>query len=395
MIKLLLNEGDTRLESVLNKCFKDAKEVRIAVSFMKLSGLILIRSSLVAAIQEGKKVSIITGTDYGKTEPEALEAIWTMFLGTKCELRLAENEKTMFNPKLYSFSKEGSLEVIIGSANLSGGGLNNNNECSVHYQGKPKCDFASEINTYWDKLLSGSRVVTEEMIEDYKTFFNEQKPTKYEVIRKPGSKDLNLVVKLDKLRKYYDNHGDDFYRDFFIYRGDNYAEAKRLLDQFCEMDHVNHQDFATLMHKLVTGKARLWGSNGLWRQKAKYEDKGIAFQKLAKTIRDNCSAEPEELFDKGRRIIRDIPGVGFNVLTEVMITYNPYDYAILNNASHTPLKHIVGTHIKGNVASFTGKDYARFCQLIQHVRESFGLKDMMEADCFLESYYRYSNGTFN
>lgn len=162
-----------------------------------------------------------------------------------------------------------------------------------------------------------------------------------------------------------------------------------MLNKFCGLKEVENHVYQQLISTLVAGDSRLWGSKRMERNYQRYKNEEIKFQALVEAIRGNKDKKPRELFEIGMEHVRKIPGMNVNMLTELMITYDPYKYAILNRASHKPLLSLNARFLKRNTGGFDGEDYDYFCRLIMHIRQSFGLKDMLEADSLLESYYKY------
>lgn len=100
----------------------------IIVAFAKNSGVLRIKDSLASFRERGGKVNIYVGIDLNGTSYEALT---TLLLHTdSLNILHSENNQT-FHPKIYQFlGKEKSL-IIVGSHNLTAGGLWTNFESSL------------------------------------------------------------------------------------------------------------------------------------------------------------------------------------------------------------------------------------------------------------------------
>lgn len=119
--------------------------LNIAVAFAKNSGVLRIKDALERFRKRGGKVNAYVGVDLGGTSYEALTAL---LLHTD-SLNVVHSEKGQtFHAKIYQFvGKEKGL-VVVGSHNLTGGGLWTNFESSILIpMGEPS---ANE-----EKLLSG------------------------------------------------------------------------------------------------------------------------------------------------------------------------------------------------------------------------------------------------
>ena len=129
---LLLQPHRARLGDVLNLRLQDPRwtTFRAAVAFVKRSGVIHIADSLRAFAQRGH-IRMTVGVSMGGTSVEGLASLIEC-VGDRSEVCVFHNENgPTFHPKMYVFSNDRNAEVIIGSGNLTGGGLFDNYEASI------------------------------------------------------------------------------------------------------------------------------------------------------------------------------------------------------------------------------------------------------------------------
>lgn len=106
----------------------DYHTLNIAVAFAKNSGVLRIKDSLERFRKRGGKVNAYIGVDLGGTSYEALTAL---LLHTD-SLNLVHSERGQtFHTKIYQFVGADKGLVVVGSHNLTGGGLWTNYESSV------------------------------------------------------------------------------------------------------------------------------------------------------------------------------------------------------------------------------------------------------------------------
>ena len=106
----------------------DYQTLNIVVAFAKNSGVLRIKDALERFRQRGSKVNVYVGVDLGGTSYEALTAL---LLHTD-SLNVVHSEKWQtFHSKIYQFVGNDKGLVIVGSQNLTGGGLWTNFESSV------------------------------------------------------------------------------------------------------------------------------------------------------------------------------------------------------------------------------------------------------------------------
>lgn len=103
--------------------------LNIIVAFAKNSGVLRIKDDLKSFKEKGGRVNIYVGIDLGGTSYEALTAL----LVHTDSLNVIHAEKSQtFHSKIYQFSGKHKEIIIVGSHNLTGGGLWTNVESSVH-----------------------------------------------------------------------------------------------------------------------------------------------------------------------------------------------------------------------------------------------------------------------
>lgn len=106
----------------------DYDTLNIVVAFAKSSGVLRIKDSLEKFRGRGGKVNVYVGVDLGVTSYEAL----TVLLLHTDSLNVVHFEDGQtFHSKIYQFLGKGKGLIIVGSHNLTGGGLWTNCESSV------------------------------------------------------------------------------------------------------------------------------------------------------------------------------------------------------------------------------------------------------------------------
>jgi HKD family nuclease len=83
-----------------------------------------------------RRLQVIAGTDFGLTQVEALEALHTP-PDRECRLYYAPEDAAegVFHPKLYLGTAGSDFIAVVGSSNLTGGGLTTNIELNVALTG--------------------------------------------------------------------------------------------------------------------------------------------------------------------------------------------------------------------------------------------------------------------
>lgn len=129
--------------------------LNIIVAFAKNSGVLRIKDSLDAFRKRGGKVNAYVGVDLGGTSYEALVSL----LQHTDSLSIVHfEEQQTFHPKIYQFIGDGEGLVVIGSHNLTAGGLWTNFESSVIIpvlgSSSKEAQVQAEVDEYIAKLAS-------------------------------------------------------------------------------------------------------------------------------------------------------------------------------------------------------------------------------------------------
>jgi HKD family nuclease len=373
------------------RLFELSDEVYVAVAFLKTSGLNSLLSSIEKHIKADKAITIVAGSSFGFTEPNALKKLKSLFDGRdNAKLYLTKQDiKKVFHPKLYLFRSGQSCDIIAGSANLTDGGLSSNAECSIHIQCHQDDKAWQDAFNFLQNAANEADKADILTIKKYEPFYEQQK--KHHKLSKIGP----YLTKSQKAFNY--SNLNEYFQDFDEVDRDNnfnakvvdYKKAKKILNQIADHTNLTKQNFVPLLDSLV-GKAkegRLWHSGSLYRRKKEVYPYYKQFQELVKYIRANKDASPEVVFSKAVEKVKSIKGASINYVAEIMMTYNPEKFANLNSNPITVLKKEGGVHLKTSSESFNGEDYEEYCELIKEISSALGIRNMLEADSFFNDIY--------
>ena len=123
--------------NIISQELQNADSARIAVAFLKYSGLKVIEQSLNHCLRNNGKIEIIAGLDFKTTDPQSIYYLISLQKQTQnfkfyCYGDRNENKTdVVFHPKIYLFEKGRETTGIVGSTNLTRGGLLTNFEANV------------------------------------------------------------------------------------------------------------------------------------------------------------------------------------------------------------------------------------------------------------------------
>jgi HKD family nuclease len=398
-IELIVNTNETGHSTFLVENIEKSDEILIAVAFLKVSGLNEILDSLTIAIKKGALIKIIAGQNFAQTEPKALRTLFDLFKNTNSEIRLADyNGVETFHPKIFLFKQENLAKILVGSANLTSGGLVNNYECSLALDCNANDTTWTKTITYFEnELIPNSKKLNLVLISRYERYFNEVKPLRDKLNVKP--KWLLKAEEFDynKLSKHLENYKEIYWERDFKYRSSCYLEAKKILNKMAKTDSIDKREFKNLLDELVGGKKTnhyaYWMSGGLSRGKnGKNGGKGIydchkEFKALVKYVKENQKLAISELFEGGKSLLAKVKGAGVNYLTEILMTYDPDRFATLNKRPLSVLRDEAGVGFKASSVSFNGEDYEQYCNLMSEIGSKLELNNMIGVDAYFSEIY--------
>ena len=386
----ITNNHSKRLISLIHS----SDEIWIATAFLKTSGLNLLLPAIKQHLVANKSLYIIAGQNFALTEPAALHTLRELFRNNpnaKLFLANANNPGEVFHPKLFMFRKNDDCIIVSGSANLTAGGLQNNIECSLLIKAKENDVVSKDVLSFMKILISEkySKEASLLVIKQYETFYNKQKQHNRQSTAIPELSKSQRSFNYNTLYYYFKKYDNTERETTYKNKTNDYAKARRVLNEIADHRHLNKVIFAALLDKLVGSaeESRLWHSGSLFRLRRKVYPYHQQFQRLVKYIKNHANNEASLLFAKAKKIVDKIEGAGPNYITEIMMTYNSDDYANMNSNPLTVLRKKGGLNIKASSASYDGTDYKEYCEIIKDISKHLGLRNMLEADSFFNDIY--------
>lgn len=143
----------------------DFTEIKIAVAWAKKSGLGRVWDALGAFRDQGGHITLILGVSEGGATKEGLE----LALEAADASYVFHDPRRTFHPKVYFASSSGRRSLLVGSSNLTAGGLGWNYESSlwVDWDADEGEDVTDTVEEWFDKLIaeiSSCLPLTQELI---------------------------------------------------------------------------------------------------------------------------------------------------------------------------------------------------------------------------------------
>lgn len=132
-------------------------DLRFAAAFVSASGLSLIQPYLERCLSAGGRAEFLVGLDFLTTEPDALRSLSAMTeaghpVSCYCYSDPFGFSASVYHPKLYVMSRPERVTAVVGSSNLTRGGLKENVEVNTVISAEPSDETVSEIYAVYNKL---------------------------------------------------------------------------------------------------------------------------------------------------------------------------------------------------------------------------------------------------
>lgn len=377
-----------------------AASITIAVAFLKLKGLGKITGTLTRRLNAGAEVEIFVGTDFCHTEPKALKELLTLSeRHKKLTVWTAKPDpRSTFHPKTYLSVEGNTARVMIGSANMTGGGLGGNEELSLAWETEPDHHLVTELQAVFLRYRTDGRCeeLDDIVLEQYRRRFKIAEDARKRVEKEIADSDANVFDLAELLSLHAEFSADANEAAALEKRRRDRRAAltvQRRIAGMAAREKLTKDDRATfskLFRDLVTsgdGHRHLWHSGDIHRrgQEALSDPKGtIALFSLA---RDAALLPPVEGYARIRAPAGEIDGVGINMVTEILCTFAPKRYAVFNGNTADALRAL-GAAPPKSVTLFSPEAYARVCGVVEAVRRRIGGNDLSDADAFLNWIYQ-------
>jgi hypothetical protein len=389
MIKLITNtDASSSHHRFLTDLLTNAIEVYIATAFLKQAAVNILLPYFNKPIQ----FKIIAGYNFGITDPEALTTLCNQADGSALisGYLVNMNLKQVFHPKLYLIKDVQYCHIITGSANMTNGGLNVNNEASLYYRCADSDPMWLDSMAYFSDCISPAKadLLSERIIAIYRDYHKKQKKIMVQAEEFPDLTD-NLIYDLKKLKAHLQKEDQVILTAGFDKKRSYYKEARSVLDLIADKQHSTNR-FQELLEDLVSkaGAPGLWYSNGLYRSKGDLLTQQAKFRQLVKSVRNSLDKSPQFIYTAAKAAAAQVKGAGPNFIGEIMMTYAPEKLANINQNPITVLRKEGGADIKAYSSGYNGKEYEEFNAIIHEIAGKLGLKDMLEIDYFFNIVYQ-------
>ena len=365
----------------LNLRLRCAKRVFLATAFAKISGWSLIKKAL---LESKAEINIVTGLYCCYTQPELLSE-WLDLLPNKPGLRVSlavspdshEQDQAFFHPKVLIVLDDNGPFAIVGSGNLTSGGLRSNVECSIY------TDDQEQVNALVEWFHGIECVsLSKEAILKYTQEHKDSKGAREAVQRaqRAAEEAINLKITFRKRPEAVEA-----------------AKAYFLSPSFLEIEAKRHAVIPTIRTLLD-----YWTFNfdiAAWITFYKDANLGKIQEFYLASMKENFALIPEAmrfLLQGGEEIEDRLPqllertgkyhvrGIGLNIISKFLAAHDPKAWFVYNKQVHDSLDSF-GYRYSGKGGKTEA--YLAFVKAMRSFRDDCGAEDCVALDRFFIHWY--------
>ena len=407
-VELILNESTDDHSEILKSLLRSARRFLCMTAFAKKTGLKLIRKELKECLDAGLEARFVIGLNFYQTDPAVLEELLAFGKRYSLELLVSrppwryqdmlddaappDNAAWNFHPKVFLFEHAGGTSALIGSANVTGGGLVDNHEASILIRDGSEV-IIERIAQQLEQLVMDKQVVPADVgiIREYA-----RRHAIYKVYNALAERRAKRVseqsegLNLDMLKSILAEMKADMTEKGFeanrTHRSTARNKAREVVTLISNSPPLSERHFLKLYEELVSG---LWHSGGLQRGKNRVAKHAHAFQDAIQSLGALESLSVEDAFDILHRKMLGVSGAGINVITEILHSLDNFRFVVMNQNSVSGLE-VAGVHEfpkRPNKEDVNAATYANFCSRAADVRDGLHLKNFTELDALFNYAY--------
>ncbi|WP_461245730.1 phospholipase D-like domain-containing protein [Treponema sp. R6D11] len=422
-----------KLKDKIEKVISDSLEIKIVTAFLKKSGLDIFK------IINHNKVSVICGIDFFITEPDALK-----YLENKnFQIKIFHEPKKTFHPKCIYVKTIDKEYLVVGSSNITFGGLSNNYEVSILLDN----DFTNQnvfinFNKYFNNLLSSKYCIglNHQIFMNYSEKYNDFCKNKENFDKEIEDKFYNNDKPVTNLADlsiddwvYHDDFGLGRIEEkneanidvFFIERGSMkigisnklnkiFTFDSKLLDKYFEIKDVN--SLSKIIDEYRLNGKRTLEERDIFYQKWKpclmnemsSTDIYNFFEESSKIwtlmmLKKNILSGDVDEFNDYMKILNNnnlsilkrfefvcnkaksgkiFSGISYGITSLILSILYPTECIVYNNASKGFLEYFNIKMQKSNSKKQTNK-YFQYSLFGKILKEKYNFRDLVEVDCFI------------
>lgn len=398
------NGGVKNHEVHINYWLRQSKNSLCIVAFGKISGFKKIRENLEKSLSNGAIARFIFGLSFYHTEPTLLEELLILKRKyPKLSIYISQDSLAFtFHPKVYLFETEAGQIAIVGSANMTAGGLSDNYEVSLvikNFDTSLVKDLENIVASWIDNKVIV--LADEENVRCYSEKYNIYKAqqalanhrAKQQIrnrqkamsTKRSGVNDAQINILEDYLREMRRDTSSNNFDSQCKSRLISHKRASQALKQLSVEQHSDSINFLKDYERLIQN----WHSGGLHRGKTRITQYRKKFYTAIESLDKVGDASHERAFEILRDRFEKVKGVGTNVITEILHTLNWEKFPVMNQNSVHGVSLVYRGRFpdKPNKHNMDGAGYKDFYDCASTLLGKLKLQNFSELDALFNYVY--------
>ena len=379
----LITNTNTTHKSIFKKLLRKSITIDLVASYCDDETLEFVVGEI-GKNKNNPKVRLLIGGNFAITHPGTLYKLSRELPGQV--FIVMPEAPVIFQSNVYLFKTKNNYHTIVGSASCTEEGLKDDMVASI-YQKKPdSTTLWKQSRKYVRNLIKSKDVhpLTTRFIARYENYFqqvendSEWHSSSWEV------KDA-LINHIDDLRiKAGEWVGQESNVSRVSAIENDYKAARKILKMFASQKSISESEAQHYLDQLMgsSGGPGLWNSNGFQGSKASILGNFDAFRDLIRYVQENRKEPADLLFNGMMGQAKNIKGVGVNMLSEILISFNPREFPKLHNSLVQSLVDHGDLAIKKSVSKYNGEDYQRFTDIVLDFTALLKFGSLIETDLF-------------
>ena len=338
-----------------------------------------------AVRQSSARKELLTGLDFCQTEPTLLREWLKLSRTGQVRACLYPKSSATFHPKVLIIESRNSAFAIVGSGNLSAGGLRDNVECSL-YTSNPL--IIQQLNEWFEQQITRSFPITQADIDEYEPKYKAALKASKKVRAKQEETEAKLASSRMKRQLTWKDavrHAKQYFASESFRQNDrrkwtSSAKKIRTLLHYPRFK-FDSNEWAEFYKIYELGKLVPILSKQLFKRRRLLQNELRLLLNETKPIHERIN----RLLDPHQQVA--LRGLGINLLTKILASHRPNKWPVLNGPVREVLQSFGYEEPKG---ADTGEKYAAFARLMKKFMEQTGAPSMIALDCF---FYKQSEST--
>jgi HKD family nuclease len=358
-----------------------ANTIRLVTAFAHPSGWEMLAPAI--SVSKAKTLRLLTGTSFFQTDPKVLREWLKLSKSGKVEARLHHPKNFTFHPKVLVVEGQTTF-AIVGSGNLSQGGLHGNIECAVFVESST---LLKELRDWFDAVFfsEAAKPLEETLVSDYTRTWMQHRKVTNDLRKQQQQLEEEYVARTPAFMKHWDDavSAAKQYLKSSDFQGPykSRVEAGRRIRQYLRYPAF---DFDESGWKGFYSVGSLGYLIPIYRDRLFRKKDGLqeGLRRLVGTEGQVPEVLGEFLSPNGKF---RITGLGLNIISKILAVHAPLKWAVYNSPVADALRRFGYVPRRG--ASPAAK-FIAFKEMMETFKSATGLPDAYALDAFFYDEYR-------